>query len=666
MEQNKIYESLINVLKSNQRFCTLDHDVLKNNVIEASNSLDPELLELLLKDESLTKIFFQDVKGIKVFDKIRFQKFILNKQFLPDNYTMYKINVGLAIGDNQLLSESNEVVLDWPYKDCILEGGQTKEEAKRKEIFWNEILAPDEINRLTEAKALSNFKKYTKDGEEKVERISPKDSLFIKGNNLLTLYSLLDNYAHKVKLIYLDPPYYFNANKKEDTFSYNSNFKLSTWCTFMKNRLEIARELLTEDGAIFVQISDDGEAELALILKSIFNTNGENNFINRIAVKTKSPSGFASVNPGVFESAEYILAFANHKSKWTFNNQYVESNYDDNYKYYITNKEEESSKWNIVNLNDYIALQYKYTNKKSAIEKVGIHVFNSWVADFALNHKDSVFRLTAIADNAGAEVVEARNISKEKVDQIIEVNRENHYTVYVVNGQEIAFYNKKVRNIDGKEVPTMQLTNIWNDISYEGIAKEGNATLKGGKKPERLIRRIIEMASNKGDIVLDFFSGSGTTASVAHKLGRQFIVCEQLDSQVENTINRLNLVLKGDQSGISKLIKWKGGGSFIYCELANANNYFVDAIIKASTNEQLSSIWGKMKEKAFLSYAVNVKEIDKDVKDFSDLSTEDKKRFLIECLDKNILYIPYADMESEDYSLSEEDKRLTKEFYRKK
>ena len=665
MDNLKLYHELEAILRTDSKYCMDDGTLIKNKIVSDALSLNPELLKYLLSHESLKKNFFSEIDEMLVFDKIKFQQFVMNKSFLPDSYTAYKNKIGLSTDDGRFISESREVVLAWPYKDCMLEGGQTKEDAKRNEVFWSETLAPDEINRLTEPKAFTGFKRYDREGEHDVEHLLPTDNLIIKGNNLLALYSLRKKFTGRIKLIYIDPPYYFVANKSEDTFNYNSNFKLSTWCTFMKNRLEIARELLSEDGAIFVQISDDGVGELHLILKDIFNRNGENNFINKITVKTKSPSGFASVNPGVFESAEYIIAFAKNKKRWTYNHQYVESQYDPNYKWYITNKDAEYTQWNITDIGEQVAIQNGFSNKAAAIEKLNDAIFEKMVSDFALQHKNEVFQSTAIGEDAGSEVVEARNKSRQNVGVIYQVERNNHYTVYVYNGREMAFYAKKCRNIDGKEVPTVLLTNIWSDISYEGIAKEGNVKLKGGKKPEKLIRRIVEMASNPGDIVLDFFAGSGTTASVVHKLGRQFITCDQLDTQIEMSLKRLKNAVDGDQSGISKLVNWQGGGSFVFCELAKANQHFVEAIEAAETHETLTSIWQEMRATGYLNYKINISTIDESATDFAALSLDDQKRFLMECLDKNILYIPVSDMESEEYEISEGDKRLTKEFYKK-
>lgn len=665
MDNLKLFRELETLLRTDSRYCMDDGTLIKNKIVSDALSLNPVLLKYLVSNESLKNNFFSELDEILIFDKVKFQQFVMNKSFLPDSYTAYKNKIGLTTEDGRFISDSREVVLAWPYKDCMLEGGQTKEDAKRNEVFWSETLAPDEINRLTEPKAFTGFKRFDREGEHDVEHVLPTDNLIIKGNNLLALYSLRNKFAGKIKLIYIDPPYYFVANKSEDTFNYNSNFKLSTWCTFMKNRLEIARELLSEDGAIFVQISDDGVGELHLILKDVFNRNGENNFINKITVKTKSPSGFASVNPGVFESAEYIIAFAKNKKRWTYNHQYVESQYDPNYKWYITNINAEYTQWNITDIGEEVAALNGFPNKAAAKEKLNAAIFEKMVSDFALEHKNEVFQSTAIGEDAGSEVVEARNKSRQNAGVVYQVERNNHYTVYVYNGREMAFYAKKCRNIDGKEVPTVLLTNIWSDISYEGIAKEGNVKLKGGKKPEKLIRRIVEMASNPGDIVLDFFAGSGTTASVVHKLGRQFLTCDQLDSQIEMSLKRLKNTVGGDQSGISKLVNWQGGGSFVYCELAKANEQFIDDIEAAETHEALTAIWKQMQATGYLNYKINISSFDENATDFAALSLDDQKRFLMECLDKNMLYIPVSDMESEEYTISEEDKRLTKEFYKK-
>nr|WP_269435790.1 site-specific DNA-methyltransferase [Gracilibacillus suaedae] len=518
---------------------------------------------------------------------------------------------------------------------------------------------------MLDEKVLINSTKYDEQGEQAISDFND-ENLVIKGNNLLALHSLKEKYRGRVKLIYIDPPYYFESNKKEDTFKYNSNFKLSTWLVFIKNRLEVAKELLSEDGAIFAQISDDGVAELHRLMKDIFNEPGQNNFINKITVKTKSPSGFASVNAGVFETAEYIIGFAKDKAKWKYNPQYVEAPYDTNYKFYIKNKDDDISKWEIVSLSDHLPEMYGYESKRAFVKELGKEVFEKKMGDFALENADSVFRYTAIGNDAGQEVVRTRDISKINKDQIYKVNRENHYDVLIRNGQEIAFYSKKVREIDGERVPSIQVSNIWMDTPYEGIAKEGGVTLKGGKKPEKLIRRIIEMSTNKGDIVLDFFGGSGTTAAVAHKLERKYITIEQLDYGENSPWNRLKRVISGeDQSGISKLIKWKGGGSFVYTELFPKNLGYLIDIINADSVKGLRSVYDRMlsgmdtMEKADIDFRADLNKIDWS------RGIEDNRQLLIKIIEKNQLYFNLSEIDDPNVKdlISESDYKFNKSFY---
>jgi adenine-specific DNA-methyltransferase len=224
--QNLLHE-LKDLLQKDERL-VVEGKLLKNKIIELGLQLDPSLLKMLLSHPNIKKHFFQDVEKIFVFDKIKFQKFVSNKTFLPDSYTSFKNKIGLTIND-QYLYENKDVVLSWAYKDCILEGNQTKENKQNKEIFWNATLAPDEIDRLLNSKVLTNFKKYSNNTKDKIKNISIKDNLFIRGNNLLALYSLLKVYRARIKLIYIDPPY----NTGNDSFKYNDSFKISADLDFI-------------------------------------------------------------------------------------------------------------------------------------------------------------------------------------------------------------------------------------------------------------------------------------------------------------------------------------------------------------------------------------------------------------------------------------------------
>jgi adenine-specific DNA-methyltransferase len=655
-----LMDALVDSLKVDERL-VIEGKLAKNKIVELAFNLDPALLKLLLTNEQLKSHFFTEAEGMLIFDKIAFQRFVNNKSFLPDSFTQFKNKIGLS-ADNHYLADSNDVVLSWPYKDCVLEGGQTKEDQKRTEVFWNETLAPEQVDTLLAPKVLSNFIKYESNKEHNHFDINKDDNLIIRGNNLLALESLKKTYAKQIKVIYIDPPYYFHSNKSEDSFQYNSNFKLSTWLTFMKNRLEAAKELLSDDGAIFVQISDDGVSELHLLMKEVFNTE-QNNFINKIAVRTKSPSGFSSVNAGVFETAEYILSYAKDKTKWTYNEQYIPCEYDHNYNKVIVNFEDHFENWKVEDISEHIAKANGFDSKKSAQSEIGKAALFNMVGEYAISNSHRVYQSTAIGNKAGKAIVEVRELSKKDRSQIFKVERSNHYDVYVHNGREMAFYKKKIQEIDGKVTAAMQLSNIWSDISYEGIASEGSVTLKGGKKPEKLLRRIIEMASNEGDIILDYHLGSGTTAATAHKLNRKYIGVEQLNYGENDCVSRLKKVILGDNSGISKLIKWQGGGSFVYCELAELASKYSDRLEHAQSSGELIALWDELKESSNLSYKIDSKEFDKNIESFSELSFEDQQRFLIEAIDKNQLYVNYSDIDDETNGISDQDKKLNQQFY---
>ena len=671
MIDSKIMETTKSILKDFGNTYFSDKGALKRNkVIEDLDAYTPMLMKALLANDLIHDTYTESVsiddKNVEIFKLNQFIEMFTYKEYWQDSYTKFENKIGLTAG-GKFIDETADVVLDFPFKDTVLKAGMTKEDQKEAdEPFLHETIAKAEIDQLLEPKIFVNATKYDQENLDGVSTDNfDDDNLIIKGNNLIALHSLKNRFSGKIKTIYIDPPYYFEANKKEDTFKYNSNFKLSTWLVFMKNRLEVARDLLSSDGAIFVQISDDGVAEVHRLLKEIFNKNDENNFINKITVKTKSPSGFASVNAGVFETAEYILAFAKNKKQWTYNQQFVEASYDENYKFYIPNKEESYKNWKILNLFDFIAEKQGFANKRTAIKELGRSAFHEVVADFALENKDKVFRYTAIGNNAGADIVKARDTSKKFPDNIISMPREKYYDVYIKNGSELSFYSKKVRAIDGVDVPSIQLSNIWIDVPYEGIAKEGGVTLKGGKKPEKLIRRILEMSSNPGDTVLDFHLGSGTTASVAHKLQRKYIGLEQLEIQIVDIKNRLRHVIAGEQSGISKSVNWQGGRSFVYAELMEKNQGYLKDVQHAETTKQLENVVNRMiTDGTDFDFRVDVEKVLQD-SEYQEMLLDDKKHLMVKLIDKNQLYYAYSEMEDRDVQelMSDSDIAFNKSFY---
>jgi adenine-specific DNA-methyltransferase len=271
-------------------------------------------------------------------------------------------------------------------------------------------------------------------------------------------------------------------------------------------------------------------------------------------------------------------------------------------------------------------------------------------------------------DGVGQETRDMIDRSRKHSDEILRQERENHLDIYLRNGQRILFYKDKLKTIDGELVTAETLTNIWLDIPFQGIAKEGGVVLRKGKKPESLLRRIFEIATEEGDIVLDFCLGSGTAAAVAHKMRRQYIGIEQLDYGENDGVVRLQNVIKGDSTGVSKAVGWKGGGEFVYCELMKYNDAFMDRIEAAKTSKELVKIWKDMAEESFLNWYVNPQVPEDAVKDFEALGEQDdglkkQKRLLAELLDKNQLYVNVSEIDDPRFKVSDEDKTLNKAFY---
>jgi len=584
-----IFEQLTDLLKKDERLLSQDNALLKNQAQELARKNDPELIKLLLSDKAIKQHFFFEVEKTLIFDKEKFIRFVSNKQFLPDSYTAFKNKIGLTAGD-EYVSENKEVVLVWPYKDCILEGGMTKEDQKRDEIFYNETLAPDDINLLLDAKVFTNFKRIDKKGEHKLDGFNRdgkgtiKDNLIIKGNNLLALASLKKEFAGKVKLIYIDPPY-----NTDNTFAYNDTFDHSTWLSFMRNRLEIAKQLLTNDGSIYVNIDYNEVHYLKILMDEVF---GRNNFQREIIWRIGWLSGYKTIAKNYIRNHDTILFYTKDPNNFVFN------------KAYNTKKD--------------FADRFNADNKKEILEKL---------EQLKLNKKESV----------------------DFLNYISEVGLPDKYPLEDTWNSSV--YDK---------------LNSIAVVSYSGekVSKMLGVDEIKGQKSEKLLQRIIEVSTNEGDIVLDYHIGTGTTCAVAHKLNRRYIGIEQME-YIENTaVARLKEVIKGENVGISKDVNWQGGGDFVYMELAEWNNKWIREIRDAKTSKELAKLWDEMKESAFLSYKVDPKTIDANAKDFADLSVADQKKFLIECLDKNQLYVNLSEIEDKEYGVSKEDIKLNKEFYK--
>ncbi|WP_190272047.1 DNA methyltransferase [Shewanella baltica] len=539
-----IINALTNVLQADDRL-VIDGKLAKNKIVELALNLDPALLKLLLSDEKLRNHFFQDVDCTLIFDKIAFQRFVNNKSFLSDSFTQFKNKIGLSV-EQHYLAESNDVVLSWPYKDCFLEGGQTKEEQKRIEIFWNETLAPEQVDTLLEPKALTKFTKFVQGSEVNEFDLNSDDNLIIRGNNLLALHSLKKKYAGKIKLIYIDPPY----NTGSDSFGYNDNFNHSTWLTFMKNRLSCAKELLSPDGFICCHIDDNESAYLRVLMDEVF---GRDNFLTTFNIRVRYAEKTLKQDMNFHKEIEYVHIY--QRSPASKPNLATKDNSIEKYIYYfqeLTDGTEMTLGGKKVIL--FNKGEYKIV-KKEASENGRKEV---WASGTILDGNSSgrYFRdfLTGRYDVDGyGAVYKVFGVGEEG----------NGYRYFSGPNKEGATKGKYYQSIPSSKkegsTSTLPISNFYDFAgSFGNCRTEGGVELRSGKKPEKFLKVIINHFSNPEDIVLDYHLGCGSTAATALKLGRKFIGIEQLNYQENDPIIRLKNVVNGDSTGISKDVNWQG------------------------------------------------------------------------------------------------------------
>jgi adenine-specific DNA-methyltransferase len=648
-----IQENLKKVFSSFTEYLNEGEEINKSKVIEDLKKYEPNLIQALFANEVINHHFVMklgDIQTIKIDEIISQVKY---KEYFENSYTKYANQIGLST-ENKFLSYNSDIVLDFPYKDCVLEGGMTREDLGKKEIFFNKVLAKEEIDFLLDKKTFTNPKLYTKDGITDVSKYND-ENLVIKGNNLMALHSLKEHFARKIKLILIDPPY----NTENDSFRYNDKFNHSTWLTFMKNRLEVAKELLSETGSICVLIDHQELSYLNVLMDEIF---GKDNLKNIVTVKRSSVSGAKVINPGVVNVSDYLLIYSKNKKMWEGNKVYREKERDDRYNKLIMNPHEDPEKWQYESILDGFARHAGVP--KAQLKK---HFGDSYIEEldtFIYSNKDRVIRFASLDDRQIAKNVrEIKYISKEDDSKTYIVERENYNDYYLYKGEAILFFRDRLIEVDGQIKFGELISDIWDDVLPNDLHNEGGVTLRKGKKTEKLIERIIKLCTNEGEWVLDFFAGSGTTAAVAMKTSRKFITVEQLDYIDEITLKRLENVIDGDATGVSRANNWSGGGSFIYTQLKKINYSLVEKILNSTETQDFVSILEAIKKSNFYNYRIQFEKLDLSIEEFNSLKLEEKQSILLKILDLNNLYLNLSEIEDEDYKITELDKKFNYSFY---
>lgn len=634
-----LYTKLEKALKTEPRFVDADGDLFKNEVIDKAYKADQKLIEILISDKELEQKFFSKIKDHSVFNINDFVAYVQDKNFLNDSYTKFKNKIGLNI-DGKFLNERKEVALVWPFKDCVLEGGMTKEDQKRKEIFFNEILAHDDIDKLFAPKVLTNWKRYTKNGEETVKELKRdsdgtiRENLIIKGNNLVALHTLKTQFQGKVKLIYIDPPY--NTVGAANTFTYNNSFNHSSWLTFTKNRMDVAKQLLREDGFFAIAIDHAEFFYTGVLGDEIF---GRENRVGVIAVET-NPRG-RSDSRFFATSHEYLIIFAKDINQAKIND--------------LPLNEEQIAGFNLKDeISEYRLLPFRRSGSNSTPkERPNLNYsiyYNEKNSYIGLDKKDGSHKIDPIDTDGGARVwrqsrpafLEALSLG----DIVIKKSEKNGFTVYL-----------KDRIKDGRKPKT-----FWSNPKYDA-SSHGTILLKdmlGEKlfsypKSIYLMEDIVKILTNNNDIILDYHAGSGTTGHAVmninsqEKTSRNFILVEQMDYINTVTIPRIRYSM--------------GAENAVFFELMKYNEDFADQIESAKDTKTLLKIWEQMKERAFFKYSVDLKEFDKSIEEFKKLSIDKQKEILVSLLNKNQMYVNLSEIEDKDFGVGKSDREMNKEFY---
>ncbi|GAA7153795.1 site-specific DNA-methyltransferase [Helicobacter pylori] len=614
---------------------------------------DEKLLTFMLENKNANdykNAFFKTIANSLVFN----QKALLEclTKELENSFTRFENKIGLY-SQGRPIKSSELVVLNFPFKDNVLLGNAKDNSTKSKELFYHEILHKKEIDTLLKKKVLCRFEMH---GEGDLESaLKDKNTNYlIKGNNLIALYSLKKKFAKQVKCIYIDPPY----NTGNDSFNYNDNFNHSSWLVFMKNRLEIAREFLKDDGVIFVQCDDNEQAYLKVLMDEIFL---RENFVASLHAELSATQGMkvASAKKGnIVKNAEYILIYSKNIENFSFiRSLYVAKEWDEHYSIYIDPKTKKRE-----TLLNFLKSKYENITKDKII---AFYNDDKDFRDFIHKNANNIYRDAMIEINFNFTKEQESNLNN---GEIVEYNQ---YLIFKNSNNIIRQFLKlsdaigETDDFDAK-IGLRKIRGDWWGGFYKdmmNINKEANLVWKAGKKPERLIRDILEISTQENDLVLDFFAGSGTTCAVAHKMKRRYIGIEQMDYIETITKERLKKVIEGEQGGISKKCGFKGGGSFVYAELKEVNLEIKKQILNAKNTDECLKIFNdlNLNERILKRTDCKIDEIHSE--EFQNLDLNEQKRICCTLLDANEDYLNLGDIDEDAWEIDEITKKYNEIFY---
>ncbi len=605
----------------------------KERLVTLILTADEKLLTFMLEHENANdykKRFFKMIANTLVFNEkasLECLEKYLEIRKLDRSFTRFKNKIGL-FSQEGFIKSSGSVVLHFPFKDNVLLGNAKDNNTKSNELFYHEILHKNEIDTLLSPKALCRFEMHGQ-GDLQSALKDKNTNYLIKGNNLIALYSLKKKFAKKVKCIYIDPPY----NTGNDSFNYNDNFNHSSWLVFMKNRLEAAREFLSDEGVIFVQCDDNEQAYLKVLMDEIF---GRENFV-ACFVWEKTSNSLSRIRI----KTEYILCYEQTKFGLIFNGDMAEEGQD----FPILNE-----------VNVKRTLQFPPNS-------IYFKTFKGVIKPTKFNKMELIDDLR-IVNKTNSNMVRINAKFKWTQDKLDNEIREG--TTFVIKSDEFSmrYIRKGDREVKASNIFNAECgvtTNIKATSEIKVLFANSNTDLFSTPKPEALISRILEISTQENDLVLDFFAGSGTTCAVAHKMKRRYIGIEQMDYIETITKERLKKVIEGEQGGISKKCGFKGGGSFVYAELKEVNSGIKKQILNAKSADECLKIFNDLNERILKRADNKMDEIHSE--EFHNLDLNEQKRICCASLDSNEDYLNLGDIDEDAWEIDEITKKYNEIFY---
>ncbi|WP_033789386.1 site-specific DNA-methyltransferase [Helicobacter pylori] len=618
---------------------------------------DERLLIFMLEHENANgykKHFFKTITNTLVFDEKALLKCLETKE-LENSFTRFKNQIGLYSQGSPIKS-SEQVVLNFPFKDNVLLGNAKDNNTKSNELFYHEILHKSKIDTLLQKKVLCRFEMHGKGDLENALKDNNTNYL-IKGNNLIALHSLKKKFAKKVKCIYIDPPY----NTGNDSFNYNDNFNHSSWLVFMKNRLEVAREFLSDDGVIFVQCDDNEQAYLKVLMDEVFL---RENFVNCIVCEMSNESGnkiqHAIQGKKFPKVKEYILIYAKNKENICLTIPKVQKRkWDKEYNIIIPTLSEDIS--------NTIDILIASNSEKELNEILSCHKLmplSQYLQNNNISEQDewkfeNSYRIFASKPNIA---LRTKAITLHFNSQIYALKNSHENIKIIRTDFNRSTDTARIELVSAKNNQSVFLSDIWKKIvTTGGVAQEGGVILKNGKKPEYLLEIILRSATQENDLVCDFFAGSGTTCAVAHKMKRRYIGIEQMDYIETITKERLKKVIEGEQGGISKKCNFKGGGSFVYAELKEVNLEIKKQILNAKSASECLKIFNDLNERILKRTDCEINRINSE--EFQNLDLKEQQEICCKLLDSNEDYLNLGDIDEDAWEIDDSTKKYNEIFY---